>query len=221
MNYLEELKNRSEILWRSLFGEERSAGEDAPVYIDGAAAAFDKAAAARQKTQDTAERERVSSAEETPQLPGAAAERVLPAAQREETAAKEEAPPQPPQEAVLQGVAEDAVARLLERTAESETGVRREVAAALAEQPAGQGAPEQENAAEHAEAAALPPPPAARLLEQVRQAERSTAALSRRAPLPDGAQTAPAADPGMASPADWSLCFEKDARRYDGAYELL
>lgn len=243
MNYLQEIENRSMFLWQSLFGEEISADWDTPVYIDGAAAALQKAAAAQE--------ERLHASEEALAFPEAAAEtstadeaRKKPVQAAQSSAdtpqrAMESGTVDVPAEPVLRGLADSAAEVLLHQiestaiqaapqrraaipaAAEDAVDTAGSMAAAEGETPPGEAAGKEQPPDVSSQAALQTSSPAAALLARVRQTEQSAAAITRGAPAASTQEPVRAANPRLAGPADWSLCFEKDARRYDGAYELL
>ena len=205
MSYFEQLEARSTFLRRALFGAAVRAGEDASVSIDRAPAWL---AAGAETVQPSAPD---SGADSTP------AEGQTQNAGEKQTAAGADA-------------AEKETAEALNRTATAEGRSGARTAQTEAEAPATEpgGAVQTEETAWPEGAAAPDITVAAQasfagewLLERVRTAQRQSAqalpgAVQERADAPEYAPR-----PEASAPEDWSARFERDARRYDGAYELM
>lgn len=195
MKYLDELKNRSVFLWHGLFAPRQSGAADMPVYIDRAplpqGAALPKEAVEEMAAQDDG-----LTLPQTPQPVRAA---LGPETAGEDGTARTEEW----SEQTLLGV--DAAAQLLQ---------------ALCETPVQSGG--------EGETSPSPHPPqeekrgAAFLWQQLRGAENSAAraAMPVEKPREMHSATSLSAAGSTDRAADWSACFERDARRYDGTQIL-
>ena len=205
MSYFEQLVARSTFLRRALFGAAVRAGEDATVSIDRAPAWL---AAGAETVQPSAPEPGADSAPAEGQKQNA----------RENQAAAGAA-------ATEEGIAED-----LNRAAAAEgrSGMRAGQTEEIPPAAAPSGAVQTEETAWPESAAVQDTMTAAQasfagewLLERVRTAQRQSAQA-----LPGTVQeTASAPEYALrqetSAPEDWSARFERDARRYDGAYELM
>ncbi len=195
MNYWDDLKNRSIFLWRSLFGEEENEDREQPVYIDRAAAA--QTAAAQKELLYTLRSE--LNDRETEGGDAAAAALYDAAIRTDRTAAGQalRGLPDAEKEREESAGSDDAASQQEHRTRSGSTDdfppKRTDIPGAGAEL----------------------------LLTGLREADFYERRL-REMPA-DSAETAAPSMNGepVAAPVDISAWFEKDARRYDGAYEVM
>ena len=208
MHYWSDLQRRSLILWRALFGRLPPCRPDAPVFIDRSAAGD----AAEHAPPETIVPAAGKTAAEEDGAAGRTMNTALPeqvrtslAAQAGSAVPKEEVLPASPGAAVEKTPPRAAGAAAPAATRELSGQVR------LAE-AAGRAAPHPEGKEGSAGAAWL--------WQSIRAAEQSSRAAAQPAAMPDRPPDAPLV-PQQRSSADWSADFERDARRYDGAYDLL
>lgn len=229
MNYFDTLKNRSVFLRHILFASRQRGAADLPVDIDRAPLPQGAAAQEKARTQENAAaQEKVWEAENAPARENRAAQQDAALLKNEaqkdggtadwdmpptgEGAFAQHAPadtdpaaaqtqlPRGSDAQVLQGV--DAAAQLIQGM--RDTALRYE--AATQEAP-WQKTPDAANTA------------AALLWTQLRSAESSAALAVQQRTAPVEYGTTPARGRSTEA-ADWSACFEQDARRYDGTHPL-
>lgn len=195
MKYLDELKNRSVFLWHGLFAPQKSGAADMPVYIDRAPLP-EGAALPKEAAEETAAQSDGLTLPQTPQ-PVRAVPGPETAGEDGTTRTEERS------EQTLSGV--DAAAQLLE---------------ALRETPVQSGGVEETSTSPHLSQEEKRG--AAFLWQQLRGTERSAARAAMPAEAPRETPTAPplSAAGSTDRAADWSACFERDARRYDGTQIL-
>ena len=193
MNYLEEIKNRSIFLWNALFDAQNRAHQAQPVYIDRAPVAVKTTGA--QKPENTEEMHAAALQVQA----GGTQGRVLRGIEEAEQVAKQ--------------IAERTV-----QTEEKEQG--REIDAAQQESIWYLHDAESKTEATLT-ARGFTENPAQVLLEQVHAASLYGNA-GKSMPNTARAETANTVQPMRdVESAAWSSYFERDARRYDGAYELM
>lgn len=213
MNYLEELKNRSIFLWHALFGGEETANKAEPVYIDRAAA--EQTAAAQTEQPGAAQADAPAVSEEK----GLTWGRVTADTDRDPATLWD---PTEAEGQVLRGLSEaEETLASAERSGAAESGgrveasVEQKVSVRENESEAAAGERETERSDISAGAGAE------MLLTGLRMAA-SSGIRAQAKPAGRGEMPALRAErePAVA-PADISAWFEKDARRYDGAYEVM
>lgn len=197
MSYWENLEKRSVFLWRALFGTRSAENGDAPVYIDHSGST-EMVLPERGETA-APESSAALQTQERVQLP------------RQRGGQEKEGSP------ILAGVeaAEAALRQLMQENggqeAQNTAASRR---CFVSEIPF-----RAENREETQRKTATARGGAARLLAELETMERTrrrAAAASPRAAAPAGPESV-----RQNSGAEWSAYFERDARRYDGAHELL
>ncbi len=202
MNYLKKLKNRSVFLWKALFRIKNAKKLPPPVYIDRASVQPELPGAQTnemEKVLQTKEAQRKQTIVQQIQK-----EQKLPfkVRQREEN--------QNGQTELLRSIQpEERHERVLRGVEQAETAVRRAVLpqkqAAIAE-PAHQN---KENTS------------AQMLLKHVREMAQSGIYPQSAAVRAEQSIDSGCVQKDFAAPEEWSAYFEKDARRYDGACEVL
>lgn len=213
MNYLEELKNRSIFLWRALFDWKETADKVQPVYIDRAAAG--QTAAAQTERPRTAQAGVQAVSEEK----GFTWGRVTADTDRDPASLWD---PTEAEGQVLRGLSEtEETLASAERSGAAESGGR---ADASVEQKDAMRENESEAAAgeREAERSDVSAEAGAEMLLAGLRAASSSGIRARANPAGRGEmQALPTAWEPKVEPADISAWFEKDARRYDGAYEVM
>lgn len=197
MSYWQKLEKRSVFLWRALFGTRSAENGAAPVYIDRSGSTI----SVLPERKETAAPE--SNAALQPQ------KREQPLRQRggqEKTGAS-----------VLAGV--EAAEAALRQLMQENNGLEAQNTAASRRRFVPEISFGTENGEETQRKAETVRGGAAKLLAELETMEHTrgrAAAASPRAAAPAGAESV-----RQNSGAEWSAYFERDARRYDGAHELL
>ena len=197
MSYWENLEKRSVFLWRALFGTQSAENGDAPVYIDHSGST----------EMVLPEREETAAPESSAALQ--AQEREQPLQQRGGQEKKTAS--------VLAGV--EAAEAALRQLMQENGGLEAQNTAASRRRFVPEISFGTENGEETQRKAETVRGGAAKLLAELETMEhtrRRAAAASPRAAAPAGAESV-----RQNSGAEWSAYFERDARRYDGAHELL
>lgn len=204
LKYLEQLKQRSVILWRTVFAARVNKRTVMPVYIDCAPAA--KAAGAQQEAKSTDEAATMQAEEESTENAQQIAQFYKEKVQAEQ---------------VLQGF--DAMETVLRSSAAAKYAAAQKSGAPVwtaADEGAQQqcATPAAADAWERMQHNMAATAAGENLLQKLRAAEEMTASAMQMYP----AEHTTSVLPRMAvEPMQWSAYFEKDARRYDGACELM
>ena len=204
MQYLRALQKRSIFLWRSLFSEESETGESSPDYIERPTAAR---AAEGQKDTESA-----------PDLGAAVSDQDKSRPIKTDREEKDGAA-QLLEKQMLRGLTE---AEMWVVSVDDKTGIERSEPLMAGAADAGKNPPESRLAGDSEISSGALRTGAEQLLGKLRRIDG--AGGRARAAGRSGAETAPQISgpaAAAAGPAEISAWFEADARRYDGAYEVM